>query len=85
VIKFGKSLPPAKSFHQAATIFDTGGMRLESKTRPVISHRMTSDTIERMLVAKRLCILVAFKVQGLKFKVPRPEARDSSSGSDVEH
>jgi hypothetical protein len=51
--KFGKSLPPAKSFHQAAPIFESGGIKTESKMRPASSHRTANDAMETRLVAAR--------------------------------
>src|SRR5688500_19404902 len=56
VAKFGRSLPPAKSFHQAAPICETGGINAESQNRPATSHRTMSDASDRMLVLRRLDI-----------------------------
>lgn len=46
------SLPLANSFHQAAPIFDSGGINTESMSRPAISQTAAREITDSTLMLK---------------------------------
>jgi hypothetical protein len=54
MLKLASNLPLLKSFHHAAAICDSGGIKVESIARPAISQSIARESIERTLLPKRL-------------------------------
>src|SRR6185369_6729659 len=51
--RLARSLPLTRSFHHASAILETGGISVESITRPATSQITARDVMERMLMLRR--------------------------------
>src|ERR1044071_79627 len=61
-LRLAASLPLASSFHQAARMRESGGIKVESMTRPATSHKTARDRIDNALAPSRLFMVVVHGV-----------------------